>query len=159
MVIITLAVLSVIAIYNYQQGADFDNENRVFTMSNWHIEIGNALVNFQSGEDKDKLKEIALNITKDCEDDFCKTKAIYYRLDEFPYNHEHDGESLNPLSIWESGKGDCDEMAYLLSYLLKTINIKSTIQASPNHAWTIIYLEDKEILADLTKNKWEIIEK
>jgi len=152
------AIMGLLASYNYYQALNIGNEDKIFSLGNSIIAIGNILINFQSGEDKQELKEIALNITKDCNDDYCRAETIYNRLNEFPYNNEEDGTPSEPLKTWKSGIGDCDEMAYLLNILLKQVNIKSTVQASPTHAWTIIKLEDKVILADLTKNKWEVQE-
>ncbi len=148
-----------LATHNFIQGAYFENEDRIFSLGGAVVSIGNVLINFQSKGDKEKLRDIALNLTKGCEDDYCKIKLIYLELWDFPYNEQNDGDSYNPLSIWESGKCDCDECSYLLMYLLKTLDIKSTVQASYDHAWNLVYLDDKVIWIDLTSGRWEEVER
>ena len=69
------------------------------------------------------------------------------------------GSNTNPIDIWKDKKGDCDEMSSLYIALLKSSGINSMLQCTSNHCYTIIKLEDMNILADLTKYEWEEFEK
>jgi len=149
------AVFGILATYNSIQGINFDNPNRIISLGGVIATLDNIFLNFQSGSDVKELKQIALNITKDCKDDYCRSKELYDAILDIPYNFDNNGSPLNPLKTWKSQIADCDEASYLLISLLKTLKIKGIIQNSNNHSWAIIYLEDRMILADLTGYRWE----
>lgn len=103
-----------------------------------------------------ELKEIALNLTKGCNTDYCKTKSIYNYL-KINFRYEH-GDNLNPLEIWEDKSGDCDEMSYLYNSLLESIGVESDMQCKINseegHCYSIVQLKDMRILVDIAKYRW-----
>jgi len=142
------------AIYNFLIGGIYDNPDLMVSLGGFWSVANNIGVNFQSKETKNQLKEIAFNLTKDCSNDYCKSKKIYEHLLTFGYDNTN-GVDLDPIKTWERKTGDCDVMAFLLVSILRTQDINAMLQTSEVHGWAIIKLQNKTILADITQYRWE----
>ena len=138
----------------YQTGI-FDNKQVLFSYGGFYSTIHNFKSDFEIS-DTTRLKEIAENITKDCEDDYCRTEKIYNELLTFEYM-DKDATDLNPIRTWDNRLGDCDMMSYLQMALLKQLDINVYMTCSPDHCWDVIYLKypKMKIIADLTMHRWE----
>ena len=155
-IIALTSLLGTTAFYNFVAGGVYEKPDMVVSIGGLYSSVLNFKSNFKTG-DEAELKTIALDITKGYEGDYNKSKAIYdYLVDNFRYEK---GTNTNPIEIWYEKEGDCDEMSSLYMHLLKSINIDSMIQANNNHAWVVVKLEDKNILADITSHKWKVFEK
>ena len=156
--IIIIAVTSIFGLtasYNFVVGEVYDNPDIIISISGMHPLIAEFLVFFQSKQTKDVLSEKALEITKDCEDDYCRAHEVYLYLTEFDYDW---GENLNALDIFEEKEGDCDEMSFLLKSMLNTLDISSMLQCTNNHCYAIIKVDGKKIMADVVNSEWEVHE-
>ncbi len=145
------AVFGGAGFYNFIVGEVYDNPDLLVSIGGMSSFMINLKDNFQSQAERDSLREIALNLSRGCEEDRCKAVKIFLHLLSFKYEN---GESHNPLKIWEEKEGDCDEMSYLYHSLLKSLDIKSRVMCSATHCWVIIKLENQKIMADITKYDW-----
>ncbi len=149
--ILITSIFGSTALYNFISGGIYENPNLTISISSFYaFVLNNLIIPIQSNNE---LKEIALDLTKNCPDDYCKTKKIYDHLLTFEYEKGSNPE--NPLEIYKEKSGDCDELSYLFKSLLDQLNIKSVLQYEPKHAYLIIKLDKMNILADLTKGEWE----
>ncbi|MBU0958264.1 MAG: transglutaminase-like domain-containing protein [Nanoarchaeota archaeon] len=139
-----------LALYNFIIADNLGNYNLILTMGGFRSSIGNFMNNFQSSEE---LSKVAFNLTKGCTDDECKAKKIYEHLK--PFSSIAGEERMNPLEIWESGYGDCDELITLYMALLKELNIKSKMVCDTTHCWSRLRIDGKKILVDITLERWE----
>lgn len=138
------------ALYNLVSGGIYENYYDILSsVGGFYATIINVKSNFKSN---DELKEIAINLTKECEDDYCKSKKIYNHLLTFNYEL---GTNLNAYEVYKEGEFDCDEGSYLLKIMLSKVGVDSIIQCIQDHCYLIIKLEEINILADLTQYQWE----
>ncbi len=149
LLIIPLLIIGFLSLY-FSISAIIEYPKAILTTGIFRISIGNFMNSFQSSGE---INKIALNLTKGCNNDECKAKKIYEHLK--PFKSDAGAERMNPLEIWESGYGDCDELIALYMALLKELNIKSKMICNNNHCWSIVLLKEKSILVDITSKKWE----
>lgn len=143
----TLGLYNIIT-HDVNDGYDSDKEDK---LSGLAAPILNIKLLFQ-GENK-VLENYAKDITKECETDNCKAKKIYLDLVK---NWDYElGEEIDEMKIFYDREGDCDEMTNLYISILKTINIKARASCSITHCWSVVYLDDQKIKADITKRVWE----
>ena len=143
--------LGIMASYNFVAGGIYENPDLMFSIGGFWATTHNIASEFQSYEYKEELKNISINLTKGCGDDYCKAQRIFIELINFKFKN---GTDLRPLTIWDEKECDCDECSYLFISLLKSIDINSMMQCTQNHCYTIVKLEDKRILADVVQYKW-----
>ncbi len=143
------------SLYNYLSGGIYDVQDVLFSFGGLYATPLNFFSSFES-DINPELHKIALNLTKDCRDDYCRSRVIYEFLQTFDYEI---GKDLNPMDIYNEREGDCDKLSYLYISLLKSLKIKAMLQCTivdeEGHCYTIIHLKDKKILADITQNNWE----
>ena len=152
--LLTTSLLGTTAVYNFMVGGIYSEPDLMISIGGFYSFVTNNFLSiFQSDSDKEELKKIALDLTKDCETDYCKAKKIYKHLIEFDYEV---GTNTNPLEIYFEGEGDCDEISYLFKSLLDSISINSMLQCNERHCWDIVKLEDMNILVDIIQEKWEV---
>jgi len=146
------SLIGTFGIYNFVMEGIYENPDLMVSTGGLWASMGNMVNSFQ---DKKEFKIIAENLTKDCDDDYCKSLELYnYILDNFEY--EEGEKTLFPSSIYADKKGDCDELSYLYITLLKSIGINSRLSCANTHCWAIVKLENKNILADITGYEWRI---
>jgi len=153
------SLLGSTATYNFIVGGVWEKPNQMLQIGESYAFLTNIQSHFQSSGTRDELREIALNLTKNCNEDECKAKAIYNELLTFDYLEEN-ATDLDPIKTWESREGDCDMMSYLYLSLLKQVqdaeenSIKSRISCTQTHCWNIVYLDDKKIIVDIINYGW-----
>jgi transglutaminase-like putative cysteine protease len=149
--LLSTSILGTLALYNFIQEGIYENPNMLISIGGTWATSYNVLSMLQ---DKNDFRELAKNITKECTDNYCKTKKLYdYMTEEF--NYDWGEEALFPKKILQEKEGDCDELSYLYMTLLKSLNINARLSCSATHCWSIIKLEDKLIMADITQYQWE----
>lgn len=149
--------IGIFALINFQASSFKDNEDLSLSLGGAWAAYLNARILFLNHFDKPMLIENFTPSIKSCSDNECKALNIYFDILN-NYNYK-EGYDFNVNSIIEKQSGDCDELSYLYVSALKSFNIKSKLQCGNNHCWSIVSLENKEILADITKFKWEEHEK
>lgn len=148
--IIITSLIGATGIYNFVIGIGYNNNpNLMFSIGGAYAFVTNFRQTFQSNNE---IHDIALNLTSQCSDDYCRAKAVYDTLLTFDYEQ---GTDLNPLDIWHDKKGDCDEISNLNVALLKSLHIKSEMQCSDFHCWSLTNLGDKKVLEDIVNGIWE----
>jgi len=150
--IIVTSLFGTFGIYNFIRVGIYDNPKIIFTSGGLYATVENFRSIFQSIE----LEEVAVNLTKNCENDYDKVRIIYQTLINFRFK---EGSELNPYNNWKDKECDCDECSYLFMSLLKNLNIKSMMQCNNIHCWLIVKLQDRKILADVGKMRWKEYEK
>lgn len=140
-------------IYNFIQGNVLEKPDKILSIGQMYSFIVNIRSNFQFAETEEKLNNISNELVKNCNTDLCKATTIFKYLHKFDYNEENTID-LNPIRTWEERSGDCDQMSYLLIVLLQQQGIDAMIDCNNNHCWSLISLEEKEIVADLTMYRW-----
>lgn len=148
--VIVTSLIGSIGVYNFIIVNEFERPGILFTGGNMFGLIFNLKSNFMSQEDSTFLEDIALNITKGCENEECKVKSIYNELNTYNGSFEYEiGEDMNPINIWNEKKGDCDEISRLMLSLSSSLDIWANIQCSENHCWLIIKPDNKTIIVDI----------
>lgn len=141
-------------IYNFLQTNVYENPDRILSIGQAYSFVVNIQSNFQFGEREKMLLDMIDEINIDCDnDERCEALTIFNHLSSFKYR-EGNATDLDPIITWEEKKGDCDQMAYLFLLLLKEKNINAMIDCNHNHCWTLISLDEKSIIADITKHRW-----
>lgn len=119
-----------------------------------------------------EIKNLAEDIIKACDDDICKSKAIF----DFVYkniSYKHDHKIVNdvfpewehakateyftaPIYILEIGKGDCDDMALLGAALSLAVGLRATFKVI---AWKTCERADADFthvyLENLIEDVWD----
>lgn len=90
------------------------------------------------------IRDLSINLTKDCKDDVCRVQNIL----DFVTNIEY---KINP-TIAKSTKdtltlnyGDCDDKSNLLISLLKAEGYQALFVVVPKHIFVIVNLVDKKL--------------
>ncbi len=146
-IMVLMLVIGSTSTINFIITAVYDEPGLIFSYGGSLAFIDNVRKELQTGENGERLEQIAKDLVKGCDDDFCKAKTIFDHLDDFNYE---EGNDPSPLNIWDEKEGDCDEVSYLYISLLDQLDIKTFMQCNDNHCWVIVKLDDKKIKADLT---------
>jgi len=156
--VIFTSMIGATGLYNQIKTNVYEDFELTYTgLGQFYAFVTNFQSNFRYGEETKELKQIAEDLTKDCEqeDEYCKAIRIYEELYDFDYKWEN-ATDLNPMHIWEAREGDCDQVSILLKTLLDFVSVDSLLSCNKNHCWVIIHLKNpkKTIRADLTGEGW-----
>jgi len=96
-----------------------------------------------------ETKSIAMELTRDCYDDYCKAYKIYEYISNFTYTTFQYAE---PKEVLELKAGDCDTLAVTYCTLLRELSIDCSVvtESEMKHSYTIVRLDNGIYLVDLT---------
>lgn len=167
-VLILLALVGIFDFYNffkmnstlgfgYIDPDNSEQKEKMFTIGNSWATILTWKTNFINESDYKIIEYYSAGYTRHCENDFCRAEALYLLLkDNWRYNR---GLIVNSaVKILKDHEGDCDEMAFLYTSMLNTLDIPSTLQCNSDHCWNVIRTENQTIKVDIVHKKFEIID-
>ena len=139
-------------------------ENTLYKQTQYYLEVVYSDLNndvSKYNEDySDRIKELALSITKDCENDIERAEAIesYFHTNGYEYSNSYEPEDKSiEYFIFESKKGACKEYATATTLMLHSLGInarytegfvmhskypdgKYYITAGNSHAYVEVYI-------------------
>lgn len=157
--------------YNSGIESTYDNDMKEFRKNADVVEKmlpGNALTAFNINrklkthdeEYYEEIKVISDFLVKDCSSKECIVRTLFdsvevnnIRRTAFNDMYYSIGNNIDdPLLVWYEKKGDCDELSNLLMHFLAAQGIKSKVQVANDHAWLVIFVDGKKVVADPTKH-------
>jgi hypothetical protein len=91
-----------------------------------------------------EVKPITDALERNCRDDACKIKNYFNYVKKMPYEKGEINKDKDSVDVIISGKGDCDERAYLLASMLLQGKYKSVIVYTKEHAFVCINMPNLE---------------
>lgn len=93
---------------------------------------------------KPYIKELSNQLTQNCQSDLCKVQQILDYVTNIEYKI-NPTIAKSPKDTIELGYGDCDDKTNLLASLLKVQGYEVLFVTVPQHIFTLISLEDKNL--------------
>ncbi|QOG12457.1 transglutaminase domain-containing protein [Arcobacter sp. FWKO B] len=114
-----------------------------FIAKNQFIDIDGATYVNQVRTD-DFTKNLALHLSKNCQDDLCKVQKMLDFVTAIPYKENH-FVARSPKNTVEQNFGDCDDKSNLLISMLKVSGYESYFVTVPKHIFVIVKLQDSRL--------------
>jgi len=149
---ILTSIIGLLAVFNFIQVNDMLNFKALTNLGSSYASVLNIQQMFQS---KDEFIPIVQELTEDCTDDLCKTRAIYEELVKFEYVV---GDNLDPSWVWENKQGDCDMISNLFVTMQLSQGIPSIMVCNENHCWVLTEINGKTYKIDIVNKIFEEVD-
>jgi hypothetical protein len=87
------------------------------------------------------IKELAINLTKNCKNNLCRVQSVLDYCTNIPYK-VNNFQAHSPQKTIQINYGDCDDKSNLLISLLHELKIESYFVLVPKHIFVIISLDE-----------------
>jgi hypothetical protein len=124
--IMSTAIIIFVSVFTYRNFISDDDYSIQKFITFKDNSIGG--LTFQNNtDDTDKLKDLAIAITGECnKEEFCEKENLYKFVARIPY-YTSDKPTKKPIEVIATNSGDCDEKSFLFATLLQEKNYKSLL--------------------------------
>ncbi|HIO95469.1 MAG TPA: transglutaminase domain-containing protein [Campylobacterales bacterium] len=129
---VVLGGLALYFIYLFAQAIEVVNRRHISTENGVYI---NSTIS------SPYIQTLALKLTKNCHNDFCRVQNILSYITNIPYKINN-FQAHSPQQTIQKNFGDCDDKSNLLISLLHELQIESYFVLIPKHIFVIVAVEE-----------------
>ena len=129
---VVLGILALYFLYLFSKAVTVINRRHISTDDGVYI---------NSTTSSPYIQKLAIDLTKDCENNLCRVQTVLDHTTNIPYK-VNNFQAHSPQDTIQKNFGDCDDKSNLLISLLHELKLESYFVLLPKHIFVIVALEE-----------------